>query len=118
MVLHPHAGRVVDVERHVVGLELREVPFGHVHGAVKAEHVAVELDGALEVLRDQRDEVDAADHAAYRAADRARALAASTSRSLGGAVVTSDSSSLAETVATSSTARSKASALAREGLVV
>ena len=50
-------------------------------------------------------------------AARARALAASTSRSLGGALVTSSPSRRADTAATSSTARSNASALACDGLV-
>jgi len=52
-----------------------------------------------------------------RAALRARAFAASASRSFGGAFVTSSPSSRAEISATSSTARSNASALAREGFV-
>src|SRR4029079_6184349 len=54
----------------------------------------------------------------YRSAVRARALAASTSRSLGGAVVTSAPSRWAVAWATSSTARSKASWFAADGLVV
>src|SRR5206468_3414266 len=55
---------------------------------------------------------------AYRAAARWRARAASTSRSFGGAVVTRASSSRSEAAATSATARSKASLLARDGCVL
>src|SRR4051812_5536038 len=57
------------------------------------------------------------DQVPYRSAARCRAFTASTSRSLGGAVVTSESSSRVEAAATSATARSKASALARDGFV-
>jgi hypothetical protein len=55
--------------------------------------------------------------AAKRSAERARRLAASTSRSFGGALVTSPSSSRVVASATSSTARSKTSAFACEGFV-
>src|ERR687898_195756 len=54
----------------------------------------------------------------YRSADRARALAASTSRSLGGAVVTSASRSREVTSATSSTAVSNAAWFAADGFVM
>lgn len=56
-------------------------------------------------------------YAANRCALRALCFAASTSRSFGGAEVMSWPSSLAETSATSSTARSNAEAFACEGLV-
>ena len=54
---------------------------------------------------------------AKRVADRSRALAASTSRSFGGADVTNSSSRRIETSATAPTARSKTSALTCEGFV-
>src|SRR5215210_7399772 len=57
-------------------------------------------------------------YAAARRWYRARRLSASVSRSLGGAVVTSSSSSRAVASATASTARSNASALAFEGVFV
>src|SRR5262249_35495745 len=56
-------------------------------------------------------------YAAYRCCDRARALAASTSRFFGGAVVSSSRRSSAEIAATASTARWNVSSLAREGLL-
>lgn len=56
-------------------------------------------------------------YAANRCSLRALRLAASTSRSFGGAEVTSWLNSLAETSATSSTACSKAPVFACEGLV-
>src|SRR5215218_4025076 len=56
-------------------------------------------------------------YAAKRASERALALAASTSRSFGGALVTRRSSSCRVTSATASTASSKASWLACDGLV-
>lgn len=55
-------------------------------------------------------------YAANRCAARARALAATTSRSFGGAEVCSSVSNRDDAAATVSTARSKASALLREGL--
>jgi hypothetical protein len=58
-----------------------------------------------------------AGQAAKRATARACRLAASSSRFFGVAVVTSPSSKRYVAAATSATARSKASALAREGLV-
>src|SRR5205085_11808341 len=54
--------------------------------------------------------------AANRCAARARAFAASTSRSLGGAVVRSWASSADEAAATASTALLNAASFAREGL--
>src|SRR5690349_16355525 len=61
LVLHAHLRRVDDAEREVAGLELGEAAVGHVHRARQAEGLAVEADGAVEVLRQLGDEVDAGD---------------------------------------------------------
>src|SRR5215211_6204528 len=57
------------------------------------------------------------DQLAKLRAARARAFAASTSRSLGGALVSSEASSLLEAAAISSTAAQKATSLAFDGLL-
>src|SRR3712207_4679175 len=57
------------------------------------------------------------DQLANLRAARARAFAASTSRFLGGALVSSEASSLLEAAATSSTAAKKATSLALDGLL-
>ena len=54
---------------------------------------------------------------AKRAAARARAFSASTSRSRGGAEVTSDASSRFDTSVTSATARSNTASFALDGLL-
>src|SRR5256886_4910276 len=70
-----------------------------------------------EAVQREAHRVDELPQAANRSAARARRLAASTSRSFGGAVVTSAASRCPVMWATSSTARLKASSLACEGLV-
>src|SRR3954451_6015838 len=67
-----HRYGVVDVERHVARLELGKVALGDVDRARHAEHLAVELDAALDVGRGDGGEVDARDDLIAHASDPIR----------------------------------------------
>src|SRR3954451_21376212 len=64
-----HRYGVVDVERHVARVELGEVALGHVDRARHAEHLAVELDAALDVGRGDGGEIDPGDDLIAHASD-------------------------------------------------